>query len=110
MISLNCYFDPKPGREAQLKSAIIDAWIVAMAEQPGFINAALLTPFSDEELANLEAAKAQAKFEVVSFWRSEEERLAWVARPIHDEVFNPVIAESDRVTYTLHNVVESWSI
>ncbi len=81
-----------------------------MAEQPGFISAAILTPFSDDALAKLEAAEPDKKLEVVSFWRSEEERLEWVARPIHDEVFLPLLDMAEDVSFTLQTVMADWNL
>jgi heme-degrading monooxygenase HmoA len=84
--------------------------MAAMTDQPGFISAAVLKPFAEGELAKLEATVPRHHVEVVAFWRSEEERLAWVARPIHDEVFNQVTAAADSVTYTLQTAKESWNL
>ena len=56
-------------------------WLPAMAQQPGFISAAVVKPFADEELEALQAFKPEAAMEVVCFWRSEKERVEWVARP-----------------------------
>ena len=81
-----------------------------MAEQPGFLSAALLRPYPDDELAELQAVKPQSVYEVVAFWSSEVERRAWVARPIHDEVFAPVIEAADSLTYTLQTVERSWNL
>ena len=89
MISLHVYLTPKPGKERELESAIRDGWLQAMSDQPGFLSAALVTPYSDDELAELHATKPRSVYEAVSFWRSEPERREWAARPIHDEVFAP---------------------
>ena len=110
MISLHVYLTPAAGKEGELDSAVRDRWMAAMADQPGFINAAVLKPFAEGELAKLEAMVPSHYVEVVSFWRSEEERLAWAARPIHDEVFNHVTAAADSVTYTLQTAEESWNL
>ncbi len=110
MISLHVYLTPAEGKAAELDSAINDKWMTAMADQPGFISGAALKPFSDEELAELGASVPEHYIEVVSFWSSEEERLAWVARPIHDEVFNEVLAAADGVSYTLQTAENSWNI
>ena len=100
----------KAGRELELEAQIKDRWLTAMAEQPGFISAAILTPFSDDALAKLEAAEPDKKLEVVSFWRSEEERLEWVARPIHDEVFLPLLDMAEDVSFTLQTVMADWNL
>ncbi|MCH8221906.1 MAG: antibiotic biosynthesis monooxygenase [Chloroflexi bacterium] len=110
MISLHVYMNAKAGRELELEAQIKDRWLTAMAEQPGFISAAILTPFSDDALAKLEAAKPDKKLEVVSFWRSEEERLEWVARPIHDEVFLPLLDMAEDVSFTLQTVMADWNL
>lgn len=91
MITLHVYMNPKPGKESELETGIVDKWLVAMAEQPGFVGAAVLRPMPEEHLNELGARKPESAFEVLSFWRSEEERLAWVARPIHNEVFLPLL-------------------
>ena len=108
MISLHVYITPEKGRDLDLKKARCDHWVPAMQKQPGFINAALLNPFATSQLEALQAVKPESEFEVVSFWGSEQQRLEWVDRPIHDEVFEKVIEASDHVSYTLQNVIESW--
>lgn len=110
MISLNVYLTPKAGKAGELESAVREGWLGTMAAQPGFLSAALLKPFGDDELAKLQAVKPTGAFELVAFWRSEEERAAWVARPIHDEVFGPVIAASESVSYTVQTVERSWNL
>ena len=110
MISLHVYLTPKIGQEKALESAIRDKWMPAMAEQPGFVSAAVVEPFSEAELAKLEAAKPESAYECVAFWQSESKRLAWVGRPIHDQVFSQVLNASDGVSYTVQTVKESWSL
>ena len=110
MISLHVYLTPAAGKEAELDSAISDAWMTAMAKQPGFISGAVLKPFSDDDLAALQASVPEHAIEVVSFWTSEEERLTWVARPIHDEVFEKVLAAAEGVSHTLQTAPDSWNL
>ena len=110
MISLHVYLMPKAGKERELDSAVRDEWLAAMSEQPGFLSAAVLRPFSDGELDSLGALIPGHAIEAISFWRSEGERLEWVARPIHDQVFASVIEASDSVTYTLQTVERSWNL
>lgn len=86
MISLHVYINPKSGRQAELEANIRDRWLAAMSTQPGFISAAVLTPFADDALEALGASKPKTAYQVVSFWESEGLRLEWVARPIHDGV------------------------
>jgi hypothetical protein len=93
-----------------MEAVIRDKWIAAMSEQPGFLRAAILKPFSDAELSKLKASKPLHTFEVVSFWRSEKLRLEWVARPIHDQVFLPLVALADSVNFTLQTVAKGWKI
>ena len=100
----------KVGGERELESQIKDRWLTAMAEQPRFVSAAVLTPFSDDALAKLQAAKPDTNLEIVSFWRSEEERLEWVARPIHDEVFLPLLDMTENVSFTLQTVTDGWNL
>jgi heme-degrading monooxygenase HmoA len=110
MISLHVYLTPKPGKDRELEAAITDEWLAAMAEQPGFVRAALLRPSPAEELAKLGAARPAHAFEVVAFWRSEQERLAWVARPVHDRVFKPVVALAASVSFTVQTVARGWKV
>ncbi len=110
MISLHVYLTPKAGKELELDSAVRDGWLAAMSEQPGFLSAAVVRPFSDEKLDSLGALRPGPALEAISFWRSDEERLEWVARPLHDQVFARVIEASDSVTYTLQTVEQSWSL
>ena len=110
MISLHVYMNPKADKDRELEAGIRDKWMAAMSEQPGFLRAVLLKPFPDDELDKLHAAKPTSTFETVAFWRSEEERQAWVARPIHDQVFNPLLELADDVSYTLQTVERDWNL
>ena len=108
MISLHVYLTPLTGKISDLKVAVTETWLPAMTKQPGFINAYLLQPFSDIELKKNDANIPDHDLEVVAFWRSEKERLEWVARPIHDQVFNQVLSSTKKVTYTLKTVKNNW--
>ena len=110
MISLNVYLTAKEGQEAVLETAIKDVWIAAMTQQPGFLRATLNTPFSDEDLAALEANKPDFAYEMVSYWRTEQERVEWVARDIHQEVWPQVIEHCADVSYTLFDCNTTWSM
>ena len=110
MISLNVYLTPKEGMAQKLESAIQDVWIKAMIEQPGFIRAATVTPYSDDALAALEASKPEHAYEVVSYWRTEEERVAWTERDIHQEVWPQVVGAAESIGYTLQTVEQSWNM
>ena len=110
MISLHVYMNARPGKERELDGQIRDKWLTAMAAQPGFISAAILEPFSDDALSDLEAAKPDTGLEIVSFWQNEEKRLEWVARPIHDEVFLPILDLAQDVSFTLKTVAADWNL
>jgi heme-degrading monooxygenase HmoA len=110
MISLHVYLNPKSGKAAELEASIRDSWLKAMATQPGFIGATVLTPFSDEALAALGASKPKTAYEVVSLWESEALRLEWVARPIHDQTFMPLMDLAGDVSFTLNDVAEQWNL
>ncbi len=110
MISLHVYLKTEAEKAEMLQAAIQDTWLQAMSEQPGFVSAAILTPFPDDALADLEAVRPEHTFEVVSFWRSEKERLAWVARPIHDQVFIPVMDLAASVSFTVQTVAREWNL
>ncbi len=100
MITLHVYLTPIPGQAEALQAAIFDPWISTMSEQPGFVQAAMLTPFEDEDSDDIE---------VVSYWESEELRLEWVARPIHDEVFAPIMEHAESVSPTVKTVSHTWN-
>lgn len=110
MISLHVYMTAKQGKESELEAGIRDSWIATMSEQPGFLYAALLKPFDDDALAAVGGLKPAHTFEVVSFWESEEKRLEWVARPVHDQVFEPLFEHVDDVKHTLHTVEHGWEL
>jgi heme-degrading monooxygenase HmoA len=110
MISLHVYLNPKSGKTAELEVRVRDSWLKAMATQPGFISAAVLTPFSDDALDALGASKPKTAYEVVSFWESEELRMEWVARPIHDQVFMPLMDLADDISFTLNDVANEWNL
>jgi heme-degrading monooxygenase HmoA len=110
MIALNVYLTPKAGKAAELESAIRDVWIKAMTEQPGFLRAATLKPFAADELVKLEAMQPQHTYEVVSYWTTEEERAAWAARDIHQEVWPQVADAAEDISYTLQTVEQNWNL
>lgn len=110
MISLHVYLTPKAGREMDLDSAVQGGWLQAMSQQPGFLAAAVVRPYDDMELEALGAVRPASALEAISFWRSEAERLEWVTRPIHDEVFAKVIDAAASVSHTLQNVEGSWGL
>ena len=101
MITLHVYLAPKTGQTEALRAAILDPWISAMSEQPGFVQAAMLTPFEDEGSEDIE---------VVSYWESEELRLEWVARPINDQVFAPIGELAETVASTVKTVGHTWNV
>ena len=101
MITLHVYLTPKPGESDELRSAIVDPWINTMELQPGFIKAAMLTPFCDDSSEDIE---------VISYWESEELRLEWVARPIHDEVFASIMELAESISPTVKTVSHTWRI
>jgi len=103
MITLHVYLTPKSGQSDALRSAIQDPWISTMSEQPGFVQAAMLTPFGDD-------AESSNDIEVVSYWESEELRLEWVARPIHDEVFAGIMELAETISPTVKTVSTKWNV
>ena len=110
MISLNVYLTPKNGHENALEKAIKEVWIAAMVKQPGFVSATLNNPFSDEDLEALEASKPSYVYEMVSYWATEEERVAWVDRDIHQEVWPQIIDQVSEVSYTLFDCNTTWNM
>ncbi len=72
-----------------------------MSKQPGFVQAAMLIQFDDESSEDIE---------VISYWESEELRLEWVARPIHDEVFACIMDLAETISPTVKTVSNTWNI
>jgi heme-degrading monooxygenase HmoA len=101
MITLHVYMKPITGHSEALQTAIRDTWVSTMAEQPGFIKAVMLTPFGDDYSTDIEA---------ISFWESEELRLEWVARPIHDQVFVTIMEIVETISSTVKAVEHSWNL
>jgi heme-degrading monooxygenase HmoA len=101
MIMLHVYLTPKAGKAEALQAAINDPWISTMSEQPGFVQAAMLTPFGDDSGEDIE---------VVSYWESEEFRLEWVARPIHDQVFAGIMDLAESVSPSVKTVSNTWNV
>ncbi|MDE0430092.1 MAG: antibiotic biosynthesis monooxygenase [Caldilineaceae bacterium] len=110
MISLDVYFNAKDGNDAELERVIVDVWMEAMKQQPGFISASLMTPLPQEALDAMGAIKPPFSHEVFSFWESEEQRQAWVARDVHQEVWPQVEEAAEVIVYTVSNCDESWNI
>ena len=109
MIVLNVYIEPIKGSEDDLKKAISDKWIDAMSQQPGHISSHLFKKFPDDVLESMDAKIPEYEYELVAFWLTEEQRQNWVALPIHDQVFAPVLEFSENVEWTVHNVDQEWS-
>ncbi len=101
MITLHVYLTPKTGQAEALRAAIRDTWIAAMSEQPGFSRAAMLTAVEDE---------GTEEIEIVSYWESEQLRLEWVARPVHDQVFEPIMELAESISSTVKTVGHTWNI
>ncbi|MBG82893.1 MAG: hypothetical protein CL791_06255 [Chloroflexi bacterium] len=101
MITLHVYLIAKTNKSDDMLNTIVDPWINAMEQQPGFIQATLLT---DPQ------GNTPEQIEVISYWESEELRLEWVARPIHDEVFAPIIELSESISSTVKNVNHTWKL
>ena len=108
MISLHVYLTPRIGQEKALENGISKEWIAAMAKQEGFLKAVILKRFSDSSIKKVGGIIPDSLFEVISYWNSEEERLERAAKPIHDQVFNPLIELSEKVNFTLQNVKHTW--
>jgi len=110
MIALDVYFNAKDGNDTELERVIVDVWMEAMKQQPGFISASLMTPLPQEALDAMGAVKPPFSHEVLSFWESEEQRQAWVARDIHQEVWPQVEAVAEVIVYTVSNCDATWNM
>lgn len=110
MISLDVYFNARDGNDAELERVVVEVWMEAMKQQPGFISASLMTPLPQEELDAMGAVKPPFSHEVLSFWESEEQRQAWVARDIHQEVWPQVEAAAEVIVYTVSCCAASWNM
>ena len=110
MIALDVYFNAKDGNDTELERVIVDVWMEAMKQQPGFISASLMTPVPQEALDAMGAVKPPFSHEVLSFWESEEQRQAWVARDIHQEVWPQVEAVAEVIVYSVSNCDATWNM
>ena len=110
MISLDLYFNAKGGDSAELEKVIVDVWMEAMRQQPGFISATMMTPLSQEELDAMGAVRPPFSHEVISYWESEESRQEWVARDLHQEVWPQVEAQAEMIVFTVSNCDQSWNM
>lgn len=108
MIALDVYFSAKSGDNAGLEQVIVDVWMEAMRQQPGFIHATLMTPLSQEALDAMGAVRPPFSHEVISFWESEELRMEWVGRDIHQEVWPQVEAQAEMIVFTVSNCDQNW--
>ena len=109
MISLNMFFTSKPGREADLASAIRDKWIAEMSKQPGFIRAVMMRPYSEAEMTRMGLTAPDHTFHVATFWEREDDRAAWAASQIHDEVMALVVEAIESRTSSLQTVEHTWN-
>ena len=110
MISLDVYFSAKDGNNAEIERIIVEVWMQAMEQQPGFLRAALLTFFPQEELDAMGAVRPPFSHEVISFWESEELRQEWVACDIHQQVWPQVEAAAEFYVYTVSNCDQTWNV
>lgn len=111
MITLNMRLTAKPGHGAELLSAICHKWMKAMAKQPGFIRGVLLKPYEGETAAKVGLPEQEFTFEVVSFWKGEEQRAAWAASDIHAEVIayvNDAIMPETGKKAVMFTIEEQW--
>ena len=107
MIVLQIRLSPERGRDNELEEAVRQRFLPAMSKQPGFVQAFLTAPSSEETLAAVGAQKPSFKFQITALWKSEEERKDWAAQDIHQEVWGEVsgLCEAEAL---LLDVVQSW--
>ena len=110
MISLDIYVSAKGGDSAELEKVIVDVWMKAMRQQPGFIRATMMTPLSQEELDAMGAVRPPFSHEVISYWESEESRQEWVGRDLHQEVWPQVEAQAEKIVFTVSNCDQCWNM
>ena len=108
MIVLQIQLSPEQGQEDELEEAVRRRFLPAMSRQPGFVQAYLTRPCSQEVLAAVGARKPSFQFQVTALWNSEEERMAWVARDIHQEVWGEVDGLCAQASALLLDVTQSW--
>ena len=108
MIVLQIQLSPERGREDELEEAVRQRFLPAMSKQPGFVQAYLTRPCSEEILAAVGAQQPSFQFQVTAWWSSEEERKAWVSRDIHQEVWGGVGGLCSQANALLLDVVQSW--
>ena len=108
MIVLQIQLSADQEREEELEEAVRQRFLPAMSKQPGFVQAFLTGPCSEEVLAAVGAQRPSFKFQVTALWNSEEERKDWVARDIHQEVWAEVSGIFSQANALLLDVVQSW--
>ena len=111
MITLNIRLTAKPGREAELESAIRDKWMDTMSRQDGFIKAVLLKPYDADAAGKVGLSAQTFDWEVISFWETEEHRSTWQFSDIHAEVIafvNQDILPDGGKQVVLFTIEHSW--
>jgi antibiotic biosynthesis monooxygenase (ABM) superfamily enzyme len=96
-IELHVDLQVYPGREKEMLEIFHGQFHAAAAKQPGFIDVKMLKLRS----ALQGSAPSNANYRFVLRFQSEEERQAWVATPIHQEIWPRIVQTLASKEYTV---------
>ena len=98
-VSLHGVFWTTAGQQRRLEDAASD-WYAAMSSNAGFLGGVVQRPNAESRAAPW--GGATHAIETTSFWRTEQDRVAWVLTTPHDPVFASVTEQAtDRISNRL---------
>lgn len=88
-----------------LERYYVDTYAPMLAQQPGFVSAALGKIYSDESLQEIDAERPESNYQLSLDFQTEESRRAWVSDPRHDPAWGHVVQLAEQVRHTGYDLV-----
>jgi len=85
-IQLHCDMELDPAREKEMLANFRNVFRPTISKQPGFVSVQLLKLRAEKQ----GKAPAGCTYRAIISFRTEEQRLAWVARPAHQQAWGAV--------------------
>lgn len=76
-----------------------------LAQQPGFVSAALGRTYPEETLQEIDAERSEFNYQLSLDFQTEESRRAWVGDPRHDPAWGHLVQLAEHVTHTGYDIV-----
>ncbi len=85
-IQLHCDMELDPAREKEMLANFRNVFRPTISKQPGFVSVTLLKLRAEKQ----GKAPAGCSYRAIISFQTEEQRLAWVARPAHQQAWGTV--------------------